>query len=271
MTKTILQRKNENILKIHEVISNAKKLKPSQKINSSLSELVRIVINTSTNHSKKILLNKDIISIKKSLREISSEAESELELFWVKKILESNNPKRVIEKFPYYSNYQKMTDSEIKSMLDCQTHKNHKILFVGSGPLPLSSIIMAREHNMFIDNLDMDDVACELAEKLIKRIGLSKKINTLKGDVLDINDFSNYETVFIAALVGKDEDEKSKIINHVVSKTIKGTHIIMRSVNNLGTLLYPEVISEHLKNIEFVGKSKSPKGVINNIIIGIKK
>ena len=86
-----------------------------------------------------------------------------------------------------------------------------------------------------------------------------------------MSDFSEYDSVFIAALVGKDEKEKGKIIDHVVANTKKHTHIIMRSVNNLGSLLYPQITLSHLKNIQVIHTSQSPKDIINNIIIGKKK
>jgi nicotianamine synthase len=268
MINIILQRKKDEILNIYEELLSAKNLKPSKNINATFSELVAIVQDTPIEHSRDILDNIEIRKIQDDLRRMSSRAESELELFWVKNVLKSQNAEKILKFFPYYSNYEKMSDLEIKSMQLCDVHKGHKALFVGSGPLPLSSIMMARKCGISIDNLDMDDESCKLSKELIKKIGLSNKIKTIKGNILDIQDLSNYQTIFIAALAGENDEEKVKIIDHIVARSKTDTHIVMRSVSGLGVLLYPEISSTHLKNIKVIRRSKSPRDIINNIIIG---
>ena len=271
MTNTISQRKRDKILGIHGELSSAKDLKPSERINATFSELVAIVQDTHADHSKDILDDKEIRLIQHDLRRMSSRAESELELFWVKNALKSDDAEKILRVFPYYPNYEKMTDLEIESMRLCDVHKGHKALFVGSGPLPLSSIMMARKCGISIDNLDTDDEACTLSSELVERVGLSGKIKTINGNILDVQDLTGYQTIFIAALAGESEEEKTKIIDHVVARSERNTHIVMRSVSNLGTLLYPEITPAHLKDIEVIRRSESPKDIINNIIIGKKK
>ena len=240
-------------------------------MNSNLSELVNVVRDTTAEHSEEILNDKEIQVIQNNLRRMSSEAESELELFWVKEALKSLDTEKILRAFPYYSNYEKMTDLETESMRLCGTHRNHKVLFVGSGPLPLSSIMMAKKCRVLVDNLDVDAAACRFSQKLIERLELSGKIRTIKGDILDMEDLSEYQTILIAALAGENDKEKQRIIDHVVSKSGKDSHIVMRSVSNLGKLLYPEITQDHLKNIQVIRRSENSKDVINSIIIGKKK
>lgn len=271
MKDEILQIKKEKILEIHGRLSRAKNLKPSARNDALFSELVEIVKNTPAEQSALILGSKRIRSIMDDLRSISSRAESELELFWVKKALKSTDAGETIRNFPYHANYEKMTDLEIETLRLCDIHKNHKALFVGSGPLPLSSIMMAQKYGICVDGLDMDEQAIDLSKKLIERIGLSDKISAIKGNVLDMQDFSKYQTIFIAALAGDNENEKTEIINHLVSKCAKDTHIVMRSVTDLGTLLYSEITPTQLKDVEVIRRSKGTRDFINNIIIGKKK
>ncbi len=271
MTSKITQITKGKILGIHESLSSARSLKPSEKINATLSELVRIVQNASSRHSKDILSDEKIRSVSNDLRTMSSHAEFELELFWSKKAVASDDAERTLGEFPYYSNYDKMTDLEIESMRLCDVHENHKALFVGSGPLPLSSILMARKCGILIDNLDMDEDACDLSRRLIENVGLSDKIQTLKGNILDMHDLSQYQTIFIAALAGASEKEKTDVIDHVVAKSGKHAHIVMRSVSDLGTLLYLEITPTHLRDMEVIRRSERTRDFINTIIIGKKK
>ncbi len=271
MTRAISQKKRDKILGIHGKLLSAKSLEPSEKINSTFRELVGIVLDTPADHSKDILEDKEIRSIKNGLRKMSAKAETELELFWVKSALRSRDADKILRFFPYYSNYERMTDLEIESMRLCDIHDGHSVLFVGSGPLPLSSIMMARKCDALIDNLDMDDEACKLSQSLVNKSGLSERIRVIKGNILDMVNISKYQTIFIAALAGETDEEKKKIIDHIAGKSAVNTHIVMRSVSDLGTLLYPEITAEHLKNIDVVRRSGRSKDIINTIIVGKKK
>jgi hypothetical protein len=271
MTNTILQRKRDEIRAIYAELSSAKNVKPSKRINAIFSKLVGIVQDASDAHSKAILNDPQIRLVHDNLRKISSIAESELELFWAKKILISPNAERTLRDFPYYDNYNRMIQIEIDTMLRGGVPLREKVLFVGPGPLPLSSILMAKNHAISLDNLDKDDDAYDISRKLIERVGLSDTVRTIKGNILEMNDFSEYKVIFIAALVGEDEKGKGEIISHVVSKIGEDVSLVMRNVDNLGVLLYPEVTESHLKEIEVLRRSISPKDIINTIIIGKKK
>lgn len=277
MTKEILQEKIvSNIISIHEALSSVKNLIPSPIVNREFTKLVSIVDNSNSNNSetddsREILSNSKIEPIIKDIRLFSSKGESELEAFWAKKILKSDDPEVTMSYFPYYSNYKKMTEFEVGGMFACDIHKRHKILFVGSGPLPLSSIMMAKIHGITVHNLDSSEEAVRISKKVVSALGLNKMIKIIKGNILDFKDLAEYDGVFVAALVGKDEEEKLKIIRYVSSHCNKDTHIILRSVTNLGTLLYPEITAKCLDELSVVKIFDQPKGVINNIIVCKKK
>jgi nicotianamine synthase len=271
MTKEILQGKIHDIVSIHGELSSARDLVPSPIINTSFSKLVSIVDTTPADSSKEILSDGKIAAIQQSLRRLSSQGESELERFWTERILASNHVHATLIQFPYFENYERMTNFEVEGMKSCNLHDSHKLLFVGSGPLPLSSIIMAGKHGYYIDNLEIDKKACDLSIELIKALNLSEKVKVIHKNIFDITDFSEYKSVFIAALAGKDETEKKRIIEHVVYYAEKGTHIVLRNASDLGTLLYPEITVDHLKNIDVVKKYDRPNGVINSIIVGKTK
>ncbi len=57
------------------------------------------------------------------------------------------------------------------------------------------------------------------------------------------------------------------IIRHIKRYSTKGTHIILRSVADLGNLLYPKITQTHLKGLKLIKHGAVHSGVINNIII----
>lgn len=271
MTKEILQEKIHDIVSIHGELSSARDLVPSTIINTNFSKLVSIVDTTPADSSKEILSDRKIAAIQHNLRKLSSQGESELERFWAEQIIKSNHAQATLVRFPYFENYERMTDFEVAGMKSCDFHDSYKVLFVGSGPLPLSSIMMAGKHGFSVDNLDIDEKACQLSRDLIKELNLSEKVRVIHKNIFDITNFSQYKGIFIAALAGRNESEKIGIIEHVARHAEKGTHIVLRSVSDLGTLLYPEITADHLKSIDVVKKYERPKGVINNIIVGKTK
>jgi nicotianamine synthase len=266
-----LQQKKTHILDIHRRLVSSRTLSPSTDINHTFSELVSIVKNTSARDAETLLKDISIAEVTQDLRAYSSQGESALEIYWAKKILASASPEDTLKAFPYYQNYELLTEYEVKELQACVHHDMHRILFVGSGALPLSSILMRSHMNVSIDNLDIDKETCELSQTLISRLGLSDHINTIHGDVLAMYDFSSYDCVCIASLVGIHEGEKKNIIDHILTHVQPHTHIMLRDVEHLGALLYPPITPAHTAHMEIMSKAKKPQNVINNIIIAKKK
>ncbi len=268
MSKIKIQNNIKELISIHEGLSSADNLKPSPKVDSNFFKLVDLVDSTPRDISDRILDENSIQAIHQDFRRIASKGEGELEKHWAQYILDSNDFREAIKRFPYIGNYEKMMKVETQAMKSCDIHNHHKVLFIGSGPLPLSSIILAERYGYRVDNLDIDITACELSSQIIAGLGLSDSIKVINKSIFDMLDFSEYDCVFIAALVGENENDKREIIEHVTNHADKGTHIVLRSVKDLGTLLYPEITDEHLKNINVLKINERQQGIINNIIVG---
>ncbi len=247
-TKDIIKTRIEQITAVHSGLSHAKSIKPTPVINAHFSSLVDIVQNSDSFISNKILNNPKIKKIIKELRSISARGEYELERAWANVLVHSKNIWKDID--------------------SCIAHdKKHRVLFIGSGPLPLSSIYMAKKYNLMIDNVEIDSHAYSVSRKIIYKLKLDSHINSIHSDILDIKDFSKYNLIFVAALAGTDEKEKKSVIRHIKRYSTKGTHIILRSVVDLGNLLYPKITQTHLKGLQLIKYGDTHHGVINNIII----
>ncbi len=205
-TKDIIKTRIEQITAVHSGLSHAKSIKPTPVINAHFSSLVDIVQNSDSVISNKILNNPKIKKIKKELRSISAQGEYELERAWADVLVHSKDIWRDIEQFPYIENYKSMTDYEMNDINSCIAHdKTHRVLFIGSGPLPLSSIYMAKKHNLLVDNVEIDSYAHSISRKIIHKLKLDSHINSIHSDILNIKDFSKYNLIYVAALAGADE------------------------------------------------------------------
>jgi nicotianamine synthase len=94
-----------------------------------------------------------------------------------------------------------------------------KVAFVGSGPMPLTSSIMAIHHMKFthFDNFDVDEAANGVVRQLVvSDAELEKGMKFETCDIVNVKEkLSEYDCIFLAALVGLNKDEKLKILSHL--------------------------------------------------------
>jgi nicotianamine synthase len=159
---------------------------------------------------------------------------------------------------------------EINAIHSVHPHTIRSIAFIGSGPLPLTSLCFSallspppeQLHN--IDNCPRAiAVSSRLCAKLSVRPGKlrngtseddddwgSIKANKLTfqlADAAEVRDLSSFEVVFLAGLVGNTEKEKNMILAKVVARCREGALVVLRSAHGLRKLLYQEVDIGSLK------------------------
>nr|GEV89897.1 nicotianamine synthase, S-adenosyl-L-methionine-dependent methyltransferase [Tanacetum cinerariifolium] len=123
------------------------------------------------------------------------------------------NPLYHLNIFPYYSNYLKLGCLEydiFNKHYSTTTQKALKrVAFVGSGPLPFTSIVLASYH---LKNTTM-------------------VFHT--SDIMDVtDDLKNYDVIFLAALVGMNIDDKNKVIQHLAKYMASGAILMLRSAHD---------------------------------------
>lgn len=126
-----------------------------------------------------------------------------------------DNPLNHIDIFPTYANYVNLSKLEFDLLRQHTTHVPTKIAFIGSGPMPLSSIILAKFHlpNTMFHNFDIDPQANALASRLVScDPDLSQRMIFHTTDLLNMTTeiLSAYDVVFLAAFVGLDKRGKGQ-------------------------------------------------------------
>ncbi len=241
---------------IYNSISKLKKLEPSTLVNRTFSKLYSSVING------EVIINSSLDKLD-LIREIVSIAESKLEKFWAKKIIA--DPMTVYD-FPYYNNYEKLVDTEIKLVKNRFKKTGFKLIFIGGGALPLTPIVWATKFkNAQITVIDSDKEAIELARGVVEEIDI-KNIKFINSQADEYMQYSNYDIVYLAALVGLNKNEKSSILHHLHSTMTKGT-LIVRSASGSRKILYPEV--DYLPDYGFnIVSTFHPTGdIVNSTIV----
>ncbi len=172
------------------------------------------------------------------LQKVCSAAEYELEKFWTAKILASKNPKAALRKFPYHGNYVKLTQLEWLSLLGCTSHRDHKVVFVGGGPLPLTAILLAQVYGKHVTIVEKEKEAAVLSAKLCRALGLQKQVSIVNVAAEDFTGYKKFNTFFVAALAGLERRTKSAIIAKIQKLAPAHSHILARSSWGSREILY---------------------------------
>ncbi|KAH7018361.1 Nicotianamine synthase [Microdochium trichocladiopsis] len=276
------RRISKTIIDTHRQLLLLPDLTPGELINSMLGDLVASCCEVHTTCTvTEVLSNADIRSILPSLRQKCAEAEYQLEAHWAEYIGNAKDrfeAESRLKQFPYHQNYTDLTRLEISALLSVADSLPRRIAFIGSGPLPLSSMFMldlvnrwqhlrsgSKRHDEFstntatILNIDHSRAAITSSSLMVSKLRNGRETDsgidvndqdldtTSCGDLkflcqeAAVSDLADFDTVFLAALVGQTKREKEQLILRVVSKMTSGSMFVVRTSWGLRTCLYPEV------------------------------
>ncbi|KAK3939644.1 putative nicotianamine synthase [Diplogelasinospora grovesii] len=257
----------QSIIATHMELLELPHFRPGKTIDELLGNLVSLCCQI---HDQEIVRqvheNAGMQAILPSLRQICAEAESCLEAHWADRIVNGgvgSSPDDVFERlksFPYYENYVDLTRLELCAMYSVTNSHPHKVAFIGSGPLPLTSLCMLDELKNspmslkglshcsdriqpVILNMDYDEVAIAASLSLSLKLGARGQgmefVCAEAGS--DHQSLSEFDVVYVAALVGMSQADKEDILVKVANKMKRGALVVIRSSWGLRTCLYPEV------------------------------
>jgi nicotianamine synthase len=261
-----------HLLLLHRKLSALPNLSPNAQTNGLFSELVRLATSPEDDQiARQVLADPKIYRIAAQLRDFCAAGEIELERTWTRRIIASHDPQRELRKFPYLTNYEQLTRLEHYGLLTLTGYGLRKrMLFVGAGPLPLSSLLLARQHDFTeIDNLDVDQEAAWLAMQVTNALRI-RSLRFWCADVLSCTDIAGYDTVCLAALVGVDLEVKLRVIKHLYQHMRPGALLLVRSAHSLRTLLYPPLNMSDLAGFRPLAVFHPYTEVVNSLIVAQK-
>ncbi|WCJ43048.1 Nicotianamine synthase [Euphorbia peplus] len=262
----------EKIINLYDQISSLSTLKPSKDVDTLFTDLVLTCIPTISIDVNNLPIK--VQEMRSNLIKLCGEAEGHLEVHFSNILASYENPLNHLNVFPYYSNYLKLSHLEFNILKHHVPHVPKNIAFLGSGPLPLTSIVLASKHltSTTFHNFDIDPLANSMAIRLVSPDSdLSKRMFFHTTNVLDVgNELKEFDVVFLAALVGMDKETKVKIIDHLAKFMAPGGVLMVRSAHGARTFLYPVVEPCDLEGFEVLSVFHPTDEVINSVIIARK-
>lgn len=238
------------IQQIHTTLSTLPSLAPGPQTDTLLTRLVALCIQSRTPAFTSYFFSIPHVSpLCTSLRALCAAAEGALESHWARAIIATArlDPKTsrtdLLDAFPYYQNYIALSRLECSTLEAFLAAPPTNITFIGSGPLPLSSLCMLdRYPRATVWNVDRDAAALGVSRELCGALGYAG-MEFACADVT-VESAGNEEwmasgVVFLAALVGEDTGSKMGILEALARKLGPGTLVVARSARGLRSVLYP--------------------------------
>jgi nicotianamine synthase len=142
--------------------------------------------------------------------------------------------------FPYYTNYLALSRLEASLIESFMPHQPKKLAFIGSGPLPLTSLCMLDHFpRATVHNIDRDAGALQLSRELCDALGCTRMRFACEDVSAPTGAWDGFKVVFLAALVGMSAGEKIAVLKGLAGKLGPGTLVVARSARGLRGVLYP--------------------------------
>ncbi|GAB6169367.1 pseudopaline biosynthesis protein CntL [Clostridium carnis] len=196
-------------------------------LKDKLDYVCNFILDSSNNLKWNQYVSKeDYDTLVKDLRNSTSMA-----LGWVEKCQARSILNGKVDSFKYSDKLKLAVQNEI---LEFDINNTSKILFIGSGAMPITAFTINDETNAEVTCLDIDNEALYLSKKLSKKYGV-KNISFSSEDIKDL-ELSRFTHIIIASLV----EEKLNIAKYLLDKISMNTKIILRYGNNLKSIFnYP--------------------------------
>lgn len=253
------------LLHLYGRLADRSDLRPGPEVDELFGSLVRLVLATPAGDADDLLADPAVAAVRPGLHALCSTGEYEMELSWARRIAASATPHDELERFPYTGNYRQLSRMELDLLATVVDRPVRRVAFVGSGPLPLSSVLAATELGVPVDSFDRDPEAVALARRVVAALGLGGLAFHL-ADVADA-DLGAHDVVVLAALVGATAADKRAVLRRLAATMAPGAVLLARSARGLRSLLYPAIEPGALEGFELQAVVHPTDEVINSVVL----
>lgn len=217
-----------------------------------------LILNPSLTKSKQIKEFIKDANLLHKLQHLYEKFETNLEIDFAKQIIQG---KKTVRDYLLTKRFIALIRNEI--MLGKMT-KNDKVLFIGSGPFPISAILFNNLVECQVDCYEKRKYRVELSGKALLKLGLSNNIKVFHRKGEDLID-DKYSIIVIALLA----NQKNKILNTIFSKARIGTRIICRTANETNRVFYKETDEQLLNKYKVFRKvfAKEDQTISSTLLI----
>jgi SAM-dependent methyltransferase len=246
--------------RLHRDLRRRPHLRPCAEVNALFDELVRAVVGVPPGAPDALSSHR-----RGDLQRLCAAGEHELERAWSARIASSDDPARALARFPYLGNYRRLVRREADLLGRTAGRHVRRVAFLGSGPLPLSPLLLASALGAEVDAVDSDPRALDAGRRVAASLG-APGVAFVAGDAATL-DVSGYDVVVLAALVGATPAAKRAVLAHLADTMAPGAVLLARSARAARTLLYPPVVADDLRGFDLQAVVHPVDDVVNSVIV----
>jgi len=167
-----------------------------------------IALDVCDKRAEEVLSNSGFNSAFDTITRFRSMYTAKLEIEQAKSIIESRKPWKTLNNFTYFTNYLQLARTEYQGSW---LKPGDSVLFLGSGPLPMSLIVLCHQYGLRGIGIEQEPERAELSRKVLAKLGLSDRIRIIDGNHLTLPLKEKIELVMVAA----QAEPKREIFNHL--------------------------------------------------------
>jgi GNAT superfamily N-acetyltransferase len=141
--------------------------------------------------------------------------------------------------YPFYERFDTLVRSEITLLEGAQPQK---VLFIGSGPLPISAILLHLQTGSPVDCVAFDSSAVPISQQVVENCGFGRLVH-IRGSADADYDPSDYDLVVVGLLARR----KKAILTKLRKRCHPGSAILCRTSHGLRKLLYEPVADRDVR------------------------
>lgn len=208
-----------------------------------------------------------------ALRSLCATGETELERHWSRRIATAADPHAALAGFPYLGNYRDLVRLELAALAALGEPTPRRVVVAGSGPLPLTGLVLARDHGVRVLHVDRDAAGLRAGDAVTAALGLDERVTSLRADLLGPADpeldaaLAAADVVVLAALVGADRAAKAAVAARIAAVLRPDARVLVRSAVRLRTLLYPPVEAADLPGLSVLLEMHPGTDVVNSVLV----
>ena len=246
----------KTVMNLHEFV-------PSPDVNAAFSGLVAAVVQAAALPS---WCNEEV---RREVQRRCSLSESEMEMYWSRRIASSDRPQQELETFWYIDNYRELVRREIGLLggSGLFLSDSSRVAMIGSGPLPLTAWCVWRQTGAVVDLVDVAPAALaqsrELARAIAWPVGECLLADGAAVALLD----KAYDVIYVAGLAGNSVEAKQQIIDNILPALRPGGRIIVRGAHGAKKLLYPAFDPNSLRRVHLLVEYNPDDDIINSVYV----
>jgi nicotianamine synthase len=263
-------RKLTELRRLYAQLADRPSLAPEPAVDELFGRLVELVVTMGEREAGAVLADPAVRAMRPHLQRLCAQGETELERAWAARIVRSRRPADELERFPYVENYRRLTRLEWSAVAAAGQSRPRRVAVVGSGPLPLSVVLLARRYGVAVDGFDRDRRAVVQSRALVRALGV-RRVVIHHADTCRCPDLRRYDVVVLAALVGATPPAKRAAVQRVHARMRPGALLAARSAHAARSLLYPVLDLEALADLELLSVVHPYDQVVNSVVVARKR